>query len=180
MNALVLGVQQLVTTLRFSGSSAAGIDHLVAAQEAMATKLATSAPAAANSTVNGLTELTMAVMAMVVAAMPKPNWQEHAKPDGLTIPTRYEPKALEAYFSKRPLECLSRNIKVSCAGCDPDVCGAGSSTMGTSAFACDQWGPRIPSQRRAPVRVPGLGAPALASPSRAWPCPHRGCPIGAC
>lgn len=35
MNALVVGVQQLVTTMRVTGSDASSIDAMVAAQEAM-------------------------------------------------------------------------------------------------------------------------------------------------
>ncbi|KXZ44555.1 hypothetical protein GPECTOR_65g173 [Gonium pectorale] len=149
-NALVLGVQQLVTTLRLSGPGAASsIDSMVAAQTAMQEAL-TGGPGPMGS--RGAAQIVMIALALLVAAIPRggqvasvaaaaggaaaaagssafgipsaPSRQQGgaalqggaATGSGATaadgLPLRYDPKGLDAYFAKRPMQVLKRNAEV--------------------------------------------------------------------
>eukprot|EP00798_Chlamydomonas_sp_ICE-L_P030592 gene30592-35603_t len=113
-NALVLGVQQLVTGLSFSDEGAGvTVESIVAGQEAMA-----------ESAKDGgfdkgfLVQVSMAAVAAIVASIPKEGWEKrqssaNPKPvDDEVIPLRYDPQGLAKYFSRRPVAVLQRNAEV--------------------------------------------------------------------
>jgi len=129
-NALVLGVQQLVTTLHGPAAGGVSIEGMLAAQEAMQTALAQATAGSARvmaggaaagempAGLNGLLQMVLAMTAMVVASVPKNNYQEaklaemDAKGEPLTVPRRYDVPALHAYFSRHPVVVLRRNSEV--------------------------------------------------------------------
>jgi len=133
-NALVLGVQQLVTTLRAPGAGGVSIEAMVAAQEAMKASMtslsaeavslthaarAVSTGAAAGELpagLSGLLQICLALVAMIVAAVPKRDWKQHAESAPATsgdhVPLRYNVEELQAYFSKRPAIVVQRNAAV--------------------------------------------------------------------
>ncbi len=130
-NALVLGVQQLVTTLR-APAGGVSLEAIVAAQEAMqvalsgafteATAMARAAGALTTSGaaagelpagLSGLLQLILALTAMTIAAVPKADWKKQAAAKGPPqLPTRYDVAALQAYFSHQPMLVLKRNTEV--------------------------------------------------------------------
>lgn len=133
-NALVLGVQQLVTTLRAPGTGGVSIEAMMAAQQAMETTLAAAAQEAAGlvnaaravstgaaaselpAGVSGLLQICLAMVAMIVAAVPRGDWKQRAASataaKGDTVPLRYNVPELQAYFSRRPGIVVSRNAEV--------------------------------------------------------------------
>ncbi|KAF5827893.1 ABC1 family-domain-containing protein [Dunaliella salina] len=129
-NALVLGVQQLVTSLHTPEAAGVSIEGLLAAQEAMQTALTQATAGSAGlvargaaagempAGLNGLLQIVLAMTAMVVASVPKNRNQEaklaemDAKGERLTVPRRYDLPALHAYFSRQPVLVLRRNSEV--------------------------------------------------------------------
>ncbi len=122
-NALVLGVQQLVTTLRAPGTGGASIEAMLAAQEAMQAALVSAAGAARAvasgsaagelpAGLNGLLQFALAIIAMVIAAVPKGGAAAAGQGGGDQVPLRYDVPALHAYFSRRPMLVLRRNTEV--------------------------------------------------------------------
>lgn len=146
-NALVLGVQQLVTTLHAPGTAGTSVEAIVAAQEAMQVTLAGTAADMAGvaraagivgrgaavgelpSGLGGLLQIVLALMAMVVAAIPRDDWRQRAaaavnasaaggaesaasNDPRDQVPTRYNVPELQAYFSKRPSLVLKRQVRI--------------------------------------------------------------------
>ncbi|KAF5827894.1 ABC1 family-domain-containing protein [Dunaliella salina] len=123
-NALVLGVQQLVTSLHTPEAAGVSIEGLLAAQEAMQTALTQATAGSAGlvargaaagempAGLNGLLQIVLAMTAMVVASVPKNRNQEaklaemDAKGERLTVPRRYDLPALH------PVLVLRRNSEV--------------------------------------------------------------------
>ncbi|GAX83432.1 hypothetical protein CEUSTIGMA_g10857.t1 [Chlamydomonas eustigma] len=108
-SALVLGVQQLVSIARME--EAAGGPYSV---EAMAEAQTAFQNAAKNTPIEleGLVAITMGVIALVLACVPKgTDLQQKGASDDLP-PARYDPEALAAYFSKRPIQVVVRASEV--------------------------------------------------------------------
>ncbi|KAJ9524327.1 hypothetical protein QJQ45_008527 [Haematococcus lacustris] len=128
-NALVLGVQQLVTTLYAPGAGHASIEAMVAAQEAMQLTLASAAAEASGlvraagllgngavlgempAGLAGLMQFAMALVALLVASVPR-NAASANTTDVDALPLRYDPAALRSYYSKHPVMVLQRNSEV--------------------------------------------------------------------
>ncbi|GFR50186.1 hypothetical protein Agub_g12356 [Astrephomene gubernaculifera] len=140
-NALVLGVQQLVTTLRLSHPEATStIDSMLAAQQAMHETLM-GGPGPMGT--RGAAQVAMMALALLVAAIPRggqaalaagagvaasssafgiPSGPSQQQAGGLLgspaataadgLPLRYDPKALDSYFAQRPMQVLRRNAQV--------------------------------------------------------------------
>mmetsp|Transcript_16307 Transcript_16307/g.35263 ORF Transcript_16307/g.35263 Transcript_16307/m.35263 type:complete len:1034 (+) Transcript_16307:166-3267(+) len=109
-NALVLAVQQLVVTLRAPDGSAGGsVGSMLAAQQAMEEALK-NGPGG----FNGLVQVTMAVLALIIASIPRGNdlSRNGEGNPGDSLPLRYNVEELSQYFSRRPLAVLQRNAVV--------------------------------------------------------------------
>lgn len=155
--ALVLGVQQLVAASRMEEAGGAyGIEAMAEAQNAF-----TAASKANPIGLEGLVTLTMGVIALILACIPRAADLKSAQNpinhggDDENVPLRYNQVELAEYWSKRPIVVMQRSTQVV------------SSLVGfTMAIIFDaktgQWEKRMP-ERAAQLRkiVEGLGATCI-------------------
>jgi hypothetical protein len=59
-------------------------------------------------------KVTLAVMALIMASMPRGGEPSSTQPDAFdgTLPARYDPDAISAYFNQRPMMVMQRNAIV--------------------------------------------------------------------
>eukprot|EP00798_Chlamydomonas_sp_ICE-L_P022750 gene22750-29917_t len=114
-NALVLGVQQLVTALSLTGDGVGDgttIGTMVAAQDALAEVMKKTSQ---ESTF--ILQMSLAAIAVIVASVPRADYKAPAATsmaEGLKdeVPLRYSPDDLADYFSRRPVIVVQRNAVV--------------------------------------------------------------------
>lgn len=78
------------------------------------TRTLATAPQTEGAAVEGGMKVTLAVMALIMASMPRGGEHSSTQPDGYdgTLPARYDPDAISAYFNQRPMMVMQRNAIV--------------------------------------------------------------------